>query len=53
MAEGFLEILSRHREDAGGGGSAGPAAEGQKRHRHSRGGERREFAFATGIEFGS
>src|SRR4051794_15967634 len=49
MAEGFLEILERHGEGAA-PGSPGPAAQGLKPHRHAPGDERREFAFATGIE---
>ena len=47
MPEGFLEILDRQGELAGGGGSAGPAAQGLKPLRGFPEGDRREFAFAT------
>src|SRR5262245_55237589 len=50
MPEGFLEILGKQGQREGGGGAGGPAAQGLKPHRHSRGDDRREFAFATGIE---
>jgi beta-glucosidase/6-phospho-beta-glucosidase/beta-galactosidase len=50
MPEGFLEILQRQEELAGGGGSSGPAAQRLKPLRGFPEGAKREFAFATGIE---
>src|SRR2546421_622077 len=50
MPEGFLDILAREGEQTGGRGSSGPAAQGLMPLRGLPEGDRREFAFATGIE---